>query len=91
MALAMRKYAPETNSPRHAYEYAPKTKSGERTDGPVTELAEKPELAGHSEGGGEERAPLLCAWSTLEPGSISLSVRALAEMGDVIWHSNEVC
>jgi hypothetical protein len=32
---------------------------GERTDGPVTELAEKPELAGHSEGGGEERAPLL--------------------------------
>ncbi len=61
-------YAPKTNSPSHAYEYAPKTKSGEQTDGPVTELAEKPELAGHSEGGGEERAPLLCARPTLEPG-----------------------
>jgi len=47
---------------------------GERTDGPVTELAEKPELAGHSEGGGEERAPLLCARPTLEPGSILLHV-----------------
>ena len=52
-------YTPKTNSPSHAYEYAPKTKSGERTDGPVTELAEKPELAGHSEGGGEERRGLL--------------------------------
>jgi hypothetical protein len=32
---------------------------GERTDGPAAELAEQPEVAGHSEGKGEERAPLL--------------------------------
>jgi len=52
--------------------YVEENPIGERTDGPVTELAEKPELAGHSKGGGEERAPLLCARPTLEPGSISL-------------------
>ena len=78
-------YAPKTNSPSHAYEYAPKTKSGERTDGPVTELAEKPELAGHSEGGGEERAPLLYVRGQRWSPGVYRSMRLLGRSVEVAW------
>jgi hypothetical protein len=75
----------ELDGSRNAYEYAPKTKLGERTDGPVTELVEKPELAGHFEGGGEERAPLLYVrgqhWS---PG-VYRSMRLLGRSVEVAW------
>ena len=79
-------YAPKTNSPSHAYEYALKTKSGkERTDGPVTELAEKPELAGHSEGGGEERAPLLYVCGQRWSPGVYRSMRLLGRSVEVAW------
>jgi len=58
----------------------------------VTELAEKPELVGHSESGGEERAPLIRAWPTLEPGSISLheAPRAIhrSSVGESLYRSS---
>ena len=58
---------------------------GERTDGPVTELAEKPELAGHSEGGGEERAPLLYVRGQRWSPGVYCSMRLLGQSIEVAW------
>ena len=58
---------------------------GERTDGPVTELAEKPELAGHSEGGGEERAPLLYVRGQRWSPGVYRSMRLLGRPVEIAW------
>ena len=58
---------------------------GQRTDGSVTELAEKPELAGHSKGGGEERAPLLYVRGQRWSPGVYRSMRLLGRSVEVAW------
>ena len=58
---------------------------GEQTDGPVTELVEKPEVTGHSKGGGEERAPLIYVRGQRWSPGVYRSMRLLGRSVEVAW------
>ncbi len=58
---------------------------GKGTDGRASELAEKPELAGHSKGGGEERAPLLYVRGRRWNPGVYHSLRLLGRPLEVAW------
>ena len=58
---------------------------GERTDGQATELVTKPELACDSEGGGEERAPLLYVRGERWSPGVYRSLRLLGRPLEVAW------